>query len=109
MSRWQRYDEDFKQSLVNLYQSRKTQTHLCKEYGASKSALSKWIQQYSEVRIDEDTIMSAKRIKQLQKRNADLEEEHLILHLKGGLWPKKQLQYSHHTQTENECHSYFML
>ena len=79
MSRYQRYDEDFKQSLVNLYQGGKTQTHLCKEYGVSKSALSKWIQQYSEVRIDEDTIMTAKQIKQLQKRNAALEEENLIL------------------------------
>ena len=109
MSGYQRYDEDFKQSLVSLYQGGKTQTHLCKEYGISKSALSKWIQQYSEVRIVEDTIVSAKQIKQLQKRNAALEEENLILHLKGGLWPKKRLQYSRHTHRENECRSYLTL
>ncbi len=33
-----RYDEDFKRTLVNLYQSGgKTQTALCKEYGVSQS------------------------------------------------------------------------
>lgn len=35
MSGFKRYDEDFKQSLVNLYQTGKTQTELCKDYGVS--------------------------------------------------------------------------
>ena len=33
MSGFKRYDEDFKQSFVNLYQTGKTQTELCKDYG----------------------------------------------------------------------------
>ena len=33
------YDEDFKKSLVALYNNGKTQTSLCKEYGVSQSAL----------------------------------------------------------------------
>ena len=45
----------------------------------SMSALFKWIKQYSEVQIDEDTIMTAKQIGELQKRNAFLGEENLIL------------------------------
>ena len=55
-----KYDEDFKKSLVSLYHNGKTQTQLCKEYGVSQSALGKWV-------------------KALQKRNAQLEEENLIL------------------------------
>jgi len=43
------------------------------------SALSKWIKTYTEVKIDEDTILTARQIKELQKRNALLEEENLIL------------------------------
>lgn len=39
MSGFKRYDEDFKQSLVNLYQTGKTQTELCKDYGVSSSDL----------------------------------------------------------------------
>jgi transposase len=74
-----KYDEDFKKSIVNLYHNGKSQTHLSKEYGVSMSAIGKWIKLYSEVKLDNDTIMTAKQIKQLQKRNATLEEENLIL------------------------------
>ena len=34
-----KYDEDFKKSLVSLYQNGKTQTQLCKEYGVSLGKL----------------------------------------------------------------------
>ncbi len=79
MSGFKRYDEDFKQSFVNLYQPGKTQTELCKDYGVSSSALAKWIRQYSQVRLEDNTVLTAKQIQELQKRNAQLEEENLIL------------------------------
>ena len=73
------YDEDFKKSIVALYQNGKTQTQLAKEYGVSLSALGKWIKQYSEVKTIDGDIMTAKQIKELQKRMALLEEENIIL------------------------------
>lgn len=79
MSTYRKYDEEFKQSLVNLYHNGKTQTSLSKEYGVSASALAKWIHLYSEVRVDQDTVLTAKQIRELQKKNALLEEENLIL------------------------------
>ena len=70
-----RYDEDFKRTLVNLYQSGgKSQAALCKEYGVSITALGRWIKQYSTVETDDGEILTAKQVKQLQKRNAQLEE-----------------------------------
>jgi len=74
-----RYTEEFKESVVSLYSSGKTQRQLCEEYGISSSALSRWIKAYSEVKTDDGTVMSAKQVKELQKRNALLEEENLIL------------------------------
>lgn len=74
-----KYDDDFKKSIVALYQNGKTQTQLSKEYGVSISAIVRWIKQYSEVKLDDNSILSAKQIKELQKRNAMLEEENLIL------------------------------
>ncbi|WP_243168001.1 IS3 family transposase [Anaerocolumna cellulosilytica] len=75
-----RYDEDFKRTLVNLYQSGgKTQAALCKEYGVSLTALTRWIKQYSTVKTDDGEVLTAKQVKDLQKRNAQLEEELLIL------------------------------
>lgn len=73
------YDETFKKNIVALHQNGKTQTELSKEYGISVSAISRWIKLYSEVRVDDNTIMTAKQIKELQKRNAQLEEENIIL------------------------------
>ncbi len=90
-----KYDEEFKKSLVSLHQNGKTQTQLCKEYGVSQSALAKWIKQYSTVEMDNGEVLTAKQIKELQKRNAQLEEENLIL--------KKRLPYSRHTQTATKC------
>ncbi|AMP20372.1 transposase [endosymbiont 'TC1' of Trimyema compressum] len=79
MNNYKKYDEEFKKSIVNLHQNGKTQSQLSKEYGVSMSALHKWIKLYSQVRIDDDTILTAKQIKDLQKRNARLEEENIIL------------------------------
>ena len=74
-----KYDESFKKNIVALHQNGKTQTELSKEYGISVSAISRWIKLYSEVKVDDNTVMTAKQIKELQKRNAQLEEENIIL------------------------------
>lgn len=74
-----KYDEDFKKSLVSLYQNGKTQTQLCREYGVSESSMSKWVKQYSTVQVDSGEVLTSKQVKELQKRNAQLEEENLIL------------------------------
>ena len=50
--------------------------------GAAKNEVLNFIfsqPQYSEVKIDDETVFTAKQIKELQKRNAQLEEENLIL------------------------------
>lgn len=73
------YDETFKKNIVALHQNEKNQTELSKEYGISVSAILRWIKLYSEVRVDDNTVMTAKQIKELQKRNAQLEEENIIL------------------------------
>lgn len=74
-----KYSEEFKQTIVNLYQSGKTYSQINSEYGISHSALANWIKKYSQVKIDDSTVLTAKQIKELQKRNAQLEEENLIL------------------------------
>ena len=64
---------------MSLYQNGKTQSQLCKEYGVSQSALGKWVRQYSTVEMEDGDVLTAKQVKELQKRNAQSEEENLIL------------------------------
>ena len=66
MSTKQHYDEDFKRTLVELYHNGKT-------------ALSRWVKQYSTVETDDGEVLTAKQVKELQKRMAKLEEENQIL------------------------------
>jgi len=73
------YTTEFKKTIVNLYHSGKTYNEIQKEYGISHSALANWIKLYSEVKIDDNTVITAEQIKAQQKRNAQLEEENLIL------------------------------
>lgn len=74
------YDEEFKRTLVNLYNSGgKTQSALCQEYGISLTSLSRWIKQYSIIETDDGEVLTAKQVRQLQRRNAQLEEELMIL------------------------------
>lgn len=74
-----KYSTEFKKTIVDLYRSGKTYSEIHKEYGISSSALSNWVKLYSEVKVDDNTIVTAEQIKALQKRNAQLEEENLIL------------------------------
>lgn len=63
-----RYDEEFKRTLINLYQNdSKSQAALCKEYSVSINALSRWIKQYSTVETDDDEVLTALQVKELQK------------------------------------------
>lgn len=72
------YSEEFKKTIVTLHQSGKTYSQLSQEYGISHSALANWIKRYSSLKLDDETIITAEQIKNLQKRNAQLEEENLI-------------------------------
>ena len=73
------YTDEFKKNIVTLHQNGKTYVQLVAEYGVSASAISDWVKQFSEVRLSDDTVLTAKQIEHLRKRNAALEEENIIL------------------------------
>lgn len=74
-----RYPEEFKKQIVTLHQNGKTFKQIETEFGVSSSAVCEWIKKYSEIRMPDDTIMTAIEIDRLRKRNAELEEENIIL------------------------------
>lgn len=73
------YNDEFKQSIVNLYRSGKPSGEIISEYGISSLAFYKWIKKYSIVQISETESMTMVEIKAMQKRLAILEEENMIL------------------------------
>ncbi|MGX7043305.1 transposase [Leuconostoc holzapfelii] len=73
-----RYANDFKESMVALYQSGRSATSLAKEYGVSVTTLTKWIKNAGTQTVGDKTYTNAE-VKQLQKENARLKEELDIL------------------------------
>ncbi|MCI1652594.1 transposase [Clostridium tyrobutyricum] len=49
-NRSKRYTEDFKNTIVDLYNSGKTLSELNSEYGASKSTIKLWIKKAAPIR-----------------------------------------------------------
>ena len=80
MDRGKRYDEDFKKTIVELYNSgNKTISELKREYGISNASLYKWIEAYSPIKTDDGNITNNKEIQQLKKELFKTKEELEIL------------------------------
>jgi len=67
MKRGQGYNEEFKQSIVNLYRLGKSSSEIMKEYGISTSSFYKWVKKYSVVKISETESMTIVEIKAMQR------------------------------------------
>ena len=74
-----RYNEDFKEMIVELYQTGSSVADLSREYGVSNVTIYKWIKQYSEIEIDENTTVTKKEMLKIQKENKKLKEKLAIL------------------------------
>ena len=71
-----RYTEEFKCSLVSLYQNGKSQTQLYTEFGFSQSVLANGSNDFRSVN---NSTLTLKQFQEQQKRIARLEEKKLIL------------------------------
>ena len=74
-SNGKRYDENFKKMIVELYHSGSSVSDLEREYGVIKVTIYKWIKDYSEIEIDENTTVTKKEMLKVQKENEKLKEE----------------------------------
>lgn len=57
-----KFDEECKQSIIKLYESGKSQNALASEYGIAVTSIARWVKQYSEVKIDDGTILTTRQI-----------------------------------------------
>ncbi len=86
-----RYTEEFKQQIVDLYNSKaKTVRDLSGEYGVSTVTIYEWIKQLSPVRISDTEEMSSKDYDKMKKRIAELEMENEILKKATAIFARKQ-------------------
>jgi transposase len=85
-----RYPEEFKQQIVDLYHAGTPVTKLASEYGLIEQTIYKWIKLYSPVLEEDNTTVSMKEYKALQKKMAQLEMENEILKKATAIFARKQ-------------------
>jgi transposase len=75
----QKYNDEFRQMIVELYRSGRPVSELSTEYGVSEVTIYKWIKKYSPIAIVEDTEITPEDLKRMQKEMLRLKEENEIL------------------------------
>jgi transposase len=90
MARGQKqYTEEFKNTIIELYNSGKTLSELSSEYALSKSTITGWINKNKPVSVDNDTTITAANYQAMLKKMARLEEENEILKKAMGIFARK--------------------
>ena len=80
------YDEEFKKTLVTLYENGKKISELSREYGINESTIRPWIQKYGTITTSTGETTNNDEIIKLKKELQQVQLENEIL--------KKQLPYS---------------
>ena len=79
MGKGRRYDQEYKDMIVELFKSGMSLAELSSEYGIAKSTINRWIKDVKEIKIDENEVMTLKEVKALRKEMARIKEENEIL------------------------------
>lgn len=77
-----KFDKEFKETIVELYNSGKKVSELNIEYNIDTGTINRWIREFNSETgsfKDENRVSLEKEIKELKKRNKILQEERDIL------------------------------
>ena len=88
MGKGRRYDQEYKDMIVDLFKSGMSLAELSSEYGIAKSTINGWVKDVNEIKVDENEVMTLKEVKDLKKEMARIKEENEILHQRRDLAKK---------------------
>ena len=88
MGKGRRYDQEYKDMIVELFKSGMSLAELSSEYGIAKSTINGWVKDVKEIKVDENEVMTLKEVKALKKEIARIKEENEILHHRRALAKK---------------------
>ena len=79
MGKGRRYDQEYKNMIVDLFKSGMNLSEISREYGIAKSTINGWIKDVKEIKVDGNEIMTLKEVKELKREMARIKEENEIL------------------------------
>lgn len=85
-----RYSEEFKQQIVDLYNTGSSVSYLSSEYGVTSVTIYSWIKQLSPVKVTGKEEINSKDYEKMKKRIAELEMENEILKKATAIFARKR-------------------
>ena len=79
MENSKRYDQEYKNMIVDLFKSGMSLSEISSEYGIAKSTINGWIKDVKEIKVDGNEVMTLKEVKELKREMARIKEENEIL------------------------------
>lgn len=83
------YDEDFKKTIVNLYEAGKRKSELTREYGVSYANVDNWIKKYGTIVTSTGEVTNNDEIIKLKKKLHEAQLENEILKKAVAIFSKK--------------------
>ena len=83
------YTDEFKNTLVELYNSGKSLADLSREYGIAKSTVTVWINKLKPIAVDKDKTITTAEYQKMLKKMAIIEEENEILKKATAIFARK--------------------
>lgn len=83
------YTDEFRNTLVDLYNSGKSLADLSREYGIAKSTVTVWIQKSKPIVVGKDETITTAEYQHILKKMARLEEENEILKKATAIFARK--------------------
>ena len=75
MGKGRRYDQDYKDMIVDLFKSGMSVSEISSEYGIAKATINGWIKDVKEIKVDENEVMTLKEVKALKKKWQELKRK----------------------------------
>ena len=75
MGKGKRYDQEYKNMIVDLYKSGMNLADLSSKYGIARSTINGWIKDVKESKVDENEVMTLKEFKALKKKWQELKRK----------------------------------
>ncbi len=87
---YKKYDEEFKKTLVSLYESGKKVSELEREYGINESTIRPWIKKYGTITTSTGETTTNDEILKLKKELQQIQLENEILKKAFAIFSKEQ-------------------
>jgi len=84
-----RYSDDFRKMVVDLYHSGQPVKELSSEYGVSEVTIYEWIKKFTPVELEDGSSMTLDDYRKLQKQMHKLQGENEILKKAMAIFAKK--------------------